>query len=237
MSTNSIESPETTARLAGLLWLIVIVVSIAEVVGGPSPNLRGTPAETAASVLAAETRLRLVYAGNFFGSLCYLGVTALLYELLRPVNRSLALFAAFAGVAGLTVGSGSGVNELAAFDLLKDASKAAPAAAIQVQTIAQAFMRDGPEFSIAMVYFGCQIASIGFLILRSTFLPRAIGGLLVAGGASYVITSFTKFVAPALGVQLSPLIIPIAVLGEGSLTLWLLLKGVNVEKWNQQDSR
>ena len=158
-------------------------------------------------------------------------MTALLYELFRPANRSLALFAAFAGVAGLAIGSGGGINELGAFGLLHDASRAAPAAADQMQTIAQLFMRDGPEFSIAMVYFGCQVASIGVLILRSNFVPRIIGGLMVAGGSSYIITSFAKFVAPAFGAQLSPVIIPIAILGEGSITLWLLIKGVNVEKW------
>ena len=62
MSLLSTESPETTARLVGALWLIVIAVSIASVVAGPSVDLRGSPAETAASVLAAETPYRLVRA-------------------------------------------------------------------------------------------------------------------------------------------------------------------------------
>ena len=92
-------------------------------------------------------------------------------------------------------------------------------------------MRDGPEFSIAMVYFGCQVAAIGVLILRSGFVPRIIGALMVAGGSSYVITSFAKFVSPALGAQLSPFVIPIAFLGEGTVTLWLLFKGIDVQKW------
>ena len=88
-----------------------------------------------------------------------------------------------------------------------------------------------------MVFFGFQIASVGYLILRSTFLPRIIGGILVLGGASYVIISFAKFVAPAVGAQLSPLVIPTAILGEGALTLWLLFKGVDVEKWRAHPTR
>jgi hypothetical protein len=228
MSLSSTDSPQTTARLAGALWLIVIAVSIASLFAAPSVNINGSPAETAASILAAETPYRLAFALLFVGSLCYLGVTALLYELLRPVNRSVALFGAFAGLAGLTIGAASAVNELGALDLLKQASTAAPAAANQLQTIAQFALRDGPEFKVGMVFFGLQIASAGYLILRSDLVPRIIGGVLVAGGLSYIITSFATFVAPAVGARLSPLVIPIAILGEGSLTLWLLFKGVNV---------
>jgi hypothetical protein len=228
MSLSSTDSPQTTARLAGALWLIVIAVSIASLFAAPSVNINGSPAETAASILAAETPYRLAFALLFVGSLCYLGVTALLYELVRPINRSVALFAAFAGLAGLTIGAASAVNELGALDLLKQAATAAPAAANQLQTIAQFALRDGPEFKVGMVFFGLQIASVGYLILRSTLVPRLIGGVLVAGGLSYIITSFATFVAPAVGARLSPLVIPIAILGEGSLTLWLLFKGVNV---------
>lgn len=232
MSPTSFDSPETTARLAGALWLIVIVVSIAAVVGSPSLNLGGGPAEAAASVLASETPYRLVFAALFAGGVCYLGVTALLYELLRPVNRSVALFGALAGLAGIVVGGASSIDTLGALVLLEDASHAAPAAANQLQTIAQVSLR-APEFTISMVYFGCQIAAIGFLIFRSTFLPRIVGGVLMLGGSCYVITSFAKMVAPAIGAQLAPLVIPIAILGEGTLTLWLLFKGVNVEKWRE----
>ncbi|HEX9083360.1 MAG TPA: DUF4386 domain-containing protein [Gemmatimonadaceae bacterium] len=229
MSIVATDSPQTTARLAGALWLIVIAVSIASLFAAPSVSTNGSPAETAASILAAETPYRLAFSLLFVGSLCYLGVTALIYELLRPVNRSIALFGAFAGLAGLTIGAASAVNELGALDLLKQAATAAPAAANQLQTIAQVFLRDGPEFKVGMVFFGLQVASIGYLILRSTLVPRVIGGVLVAGGLSYIITSFATFVAPAFGARLSPLVIPIAILGEGSLTLWLLFKGVNAD--------
>ena len=234
MSPLSTDSPETTARLAGALWLIVIAVSIASLFAAPSVNTNGSAAETAASILAAETPYRLAFALLFVGSLCYLGVTALLYELLRPVSRSVALFGALAGLAGLTIGAANAVNELGALDLLKQASTAAPATANQLQAIAQFALRDGPEFKVGMVYFGLQIASIGYLILRSTLVPRVIGAVLVAGGLSYIISSFATFVAPAVGARLSPLVIPIAILGEGSLTLWLLFKGVNANASQRQ---
>ena len=229
MHPSSTESPQTTARLAGAFWLIVILVSIASIAANPSVNTSGSPAETAASVLAAEGPYRLAFALLFFGSLCYLGVTALIYELFKPVDARVAMFGALAGAAGLTIGAASAVNELNALDLLRQASTATTAGANQLQTIAQFFLRDQNEFKVGMVFFGLQVASIGYLVLRSGLVPRIIGGILVTGGSLYVISSFASFVAPAVGARMSPLVIPVALLGEGSLTLWLLFKGVNVD--------
>src|SRR3954464_3637048 len=205
MTPVSTESPERTARLAGALWLVVIVVSIVSLFVNPSVSTSGSPAQTAASILAAETPYRPAFALLFFGSLCYLGVTALIYELLQPVNRSVALFGAFASLAGLTIGAATAVNELGALTLLKEASIATAGAANQLQTIAQVFLRDQAEFKVGMVFFGIHVASTGYLILRPTLIPRIIGAVLVAGGASYIITSFATFVAPALGDRLAPL--------------------------------
>jgi len=237
MSLFSTDSPESTARLAGALWLIVIVVSIVSIFVNPSVNTNGSPAQTAASILAAETPYRLAFALLFFGSLCYLGVTALLYEVLRPVNASVAVFGTLASLAGITIGAASAVNELGALSLLKEASTTAPAAANQLQGIAQVFLRDQAAFKVGMVFFGCHVASIGYLMFRSALVPRIIGAVLVAGGSSYIISSFASFVAPAVGARLSPFVIPIAILGEGSLTLWLLFKGVNAGEYARQIPR
>lgn len=234
MPDFSNDYPQTTARVAGFLWLVVIAVSVVAVVANPTIGLRGSPAETAASVMSAEGSYRLGFALLLFGGVCYLGVTALLYQVLKPVSGSVALFGALASLAGITVGAASGVHELGALALLHDAGNGATAAASQMQAIAQASLRENPtEFKIGMVYFGCHVASIGYLILRSNFLPKVIGAILVAGGSSYFITSFATFLAPDLGARLTPFVIPIALLGEGSITLWLLIKGVNVEKWRQ----
>jgi hypothetical protein len=67
-------------------------------------------------------------------------------------------------------------------------------------------------------------------------IPRILGVLLLLGGASYVINSFTNFLSPAIGAHLAPFIVPVAILGEGALTLWLLVKGVNVSRWDAPGS-
>jgi len=174
--------PRRTARLAGALWLVVIAASVISVA-----TQSGMP--------------RLAFAANQFSGVCYLGVTVLLYQLFKPVDTGISLFAAFCGLAGVASG--------AALSLVRS---------------------DPPAqgFYIAMVFFGAQIIAIGYLIIRSTLIPRILGVLLLLGGSSYVINSFTNFLSPALGAHLAPFIIPVAILAEGALTLWLLVKGVNV---------
>src|SRR6266508_2086475 len=86
-------------------------------------------------------------------------------------------------------------------------------------------------FNITMAFFGFQCFLIGCLIVRSTFLPRILGVLLAMGGSCYVISSFATFLAPSFGGRLTPFIIPAALLGEGSLTFWLLVFGVNDQRW------
>jgi hypothetical protein len=93
---------------------------------------------------------------------------------------------------------------------------------------------DGHGFNLAMVFFGLQCLLIGCLVVRSTFLPRILGVLLAIGGSSYIISSVATFLAPAFGARLTPFIVPAALLGEGSLTLWLLVKGLNAERWKEQ---
>ena len=232
--TSTEPSPVFGARMAGALWLIVILASIVAVVGGASLDLRGDPATLAANALASAPRIRLAFIMLFFGKICYLGGTVLLYELLKPVNKSVALFGAFCGLAGLLSGA-HGLNQLTALSLLEESRRATEPVASQLQGAVKIFL--APGFSGEDVFFGCQIASVGYLIARSSFLPRAIGVLLMLGGAGFLITSFAKFVSPALGARLSPLILPIAVLGEGSLALWVLVKGVNVEQWRSTVAR
>jgi hypothetical protein len=72
--------------------------------------------------------------------------------------------------------------------------------------------------------------------ISGMFLPRTLGILLAIGGTSYVISSFANFLTPSFGPHLMAFILPVALIGEGSLTVWLLVKGVNVQRWNEQAS-
>jgi hypothetical protein len=233
MATSSQPSPLFTARMTGALWLAVIIVS-SIAVAGPT-ILVPDAAATASNILASEFAFRFGVVNEFIGGACYVGVTVLLYQLLKPVSKNLASFAAACGIIGITVGAGLTVRDLGIVAILKSAQTAPAADAAQLQAVARsAIMAFGLGFKVSMVYFGLQCATVGYLIARSGFIPRIVGILLGVGGSFYVISSLTYLLSPALGSMLSPVVIPVAFLGEGCTTLWLLFKGVNVEKWRQR---
>lgn len=230
-------SPLFNARMAGALWLMVILVSVAAVIGGTSLELHGDPDRLVTNALIAASNIRLTFALFFVGKVCYMGVTVILYELLKPVNKTLALFGAFCGVAGLLSGGFGHYNILTALSLLEESRRTAEPVASQLQGAAKILLSIVPRFSGEDVWFGCQILSVGYLIVRSSFLPRAIGALLVLGGSCFLVTSFTNFVSPAVGDRLAPVLLPIVILGEGALALWLLVKGVKVDQWRSTRAR
>ena len=224
-------SPILAARVAGALWLIVIVASIASVIGTHPLDWRADPASLSAAAAQSASSIRIGFAVRFFGKICYLAVSVILYEILKRVNRTVALFSAFCGLAGLLTGITS-FNDFTALSLLEESRRVAQPLAEQLQATAKTIIATHSlEPGREDVFFGFQIGALGFLIARSRFIPRAIGMVLLLGGAGFLITSFTSFVSPAIGDRLSPLILPVAIIGEGALTLWLLAKGVNVEQW------
>jgi Domain of unknown function (DUF4386) len=230
-------SPLFGARTAGALWLTVILVSVVAVIAGTSLSLSGDQGTMAANALAAASKIRLTFILFFFGKVCYLGVTVLLYELLKPVNKSVALFGAFCGLAGLLTGGAGHYSLLTALSLLEESRRATEPLASQLAGSAKILLGTAPRFSGEDVWFGFQILSVGYLIVRSYFIPRAIGVLLVLGGACFLITSVTNFVSPALGDRVGPLLLPVVLPGEGALALWLLFRGVNAEQWRSAKAR
>src|SRR5437870_2634158 len=228
-------SPRLKARIAGGLWLMVIVAGMSAFVIRSPLIVPGDAAATAAKILAKESLFRLGFAADLIAGACYMGVTVLLYGLLKPVSRSLSLLAAFFGLAGIAIVAATSITNLAPLVLLGSGEYSSAFTVSQLQAMALTSLRLSFQgFILAMVFFGFQCLLIGCLIVRTTFLPRILGVLLAIGGSSYIISSFATFLAPAFGARLSPFIVPLALLGEGSLTLWLIVMGVNEQRWKEQ---
>ncbi len=224
-------SPLFSARMAGALWLAVIVIGGLDVATS-SIVVAGDAAATARNILNSEFRFRLGEVGEFIGGALYLGVTVLLYQLLKPVSKPVSLFAACCGAIGLAIGAAGTVRDLGVVTLLNGSQLPTAANASQMQEVALSTIRlFGLGFSVSMVYFGLQVATVGVLMARSDFFPRLLGVLLTIGGSTYVIGSLAVMLSPTIGGQLFRFVIPVAFIGEGSATLWLLFKGVNVERW------
>jgi len=92
-----------------------------------------------------------------------------------------------------------------------------------------ALLHLAPSTAQPLVFFGCYCLLIGYLILRSTFLPRILGVLMACGGLGWL-----TFISPALSDYLAPYNMALGILGEATLTVWLLAVGVNTRRWNEQ---
>ena len=231
------ESPVRQARIAGACWLLCIVAGLAGFIAAGPLIVANDAAATAANILANESSYRLGFAFDLISGASYLVTTVFLYYVLKPVGRSLSLLAAFFGLAGVVIGGVAWVSRLSLLVLLHGDQYLSAFTTSQLQAMAMTTLKLQLQvFSIGMVFFGVQCISIGYLVARSTFLPRVLGILLGIGGTSYVIASFASFLIPTFGPHLIPFIFPVALIGEGSLTLWLLVKGVNLQRWKDQAS-
>jgi hypothetical protein len=238
MTRPSLEvSPQFQARMAGGLWWLCIVAGIGGFVAGGPLIVANDAAATAANILAKESSFRFGFVADLISGLSYVGVTAFIYCVLKPVSRSLSLLGAFFGLAGVAIGGASWLIHLAPLLLLHGDHYLTAFTTSQLQAMSLATLNlQMQAFSIGMVFFGIQCISIGYLVARSTFLPRILGVLLAIGGTCYLIASFANFLAPSFGPHLVPFIMPVALIGEGALGLWLVVKGVNVQRWNEQAS-
>jgi hypothetical protein len=90
------------------------------------------------------------------------------------------------------------------------------------------------DYSIYGIFYGFDILCVAYLVRRSTFMPRFISILLAIDGLAYLVDGFTNMIAPGVASHLGPWIQLSAPLGEGSLCLWLLIVGVDVERWRER---
>lgn len=215
--------PRPKARMAGFFYLLVFLLGFFELFASGRLVVSGNAAATAANILAHESLFRLGWAANLLATASYIAVTALFYELFVPVSRSLSRLAAFFSLVGCAIGAASGFVRLAPLAILGGGAPTASVfSAEQSQALAYTFLRlYSQAYNIGLVFFGFYCLLIGYLIYKSTFLPRILGVLMMIAGLGWL-----TFLWPPLANSLSPYILLPGILGEGSLTLWLLIAGV-----------
>jgi hypothetical protein len=226
-------SPGLKARIAGVFYLLTFLTGGGSLLVGGGLVVSGDAAATATNILAHKQLF--LWSGllaNLIATACYIAVTALFYELFKPVNRSASLAAAFFSLVGCAIGALSSVFYLAPLAVLGGAQYLSVFKLEQLQALALMFLKlNAQSYQIGLVFFGFYCLLIGYLIFRSNFLPRILGALMAFGGLGWL-----TFLSPPLANALSPYILAPGILGEGALTLWLLVKGVNVQRWNEQAS-
>jgi hypothetical protein len=225
-------SPRVKARTAGVLYLLEGLPAIFQQTVIAGLVVAGDAAATATNILAHETLFRVWFAAALLAVACHIAYTVLLYELFKPVNRTIALLAASVSLAACALQAFAALFQIAPLLLVGGGSSVSAFPTSQQQALALLFFNlHAQAFDIYIIFFGFWLIPTGYLIVRSTFFPRIIGVLLMLDGLGWA-----TFLWPPLATSIFPVISVVGAFAEFPLALWLLIVGVNVQRWQEQAS-
>lgn len=236
MTSTIARSPQTYARVGGVLYLAIILLGLfGETYARASLVVSGDAAATAQAISASQALWRAGIVGDLLMHVLDVPVMVALYLLLRPVSAGLALLATLINLVQTAVLVVNKLNLLAPLFLLGDAQYLQAFSPQQLQALSYlAIKAHGYGFGIGLIFFGFACLLRGYLIFSCGYLPKALGVLMALAGLCYLINSFALLLAPAFASIIFPAILVPAFVGELSLCLWLIIKGVNVEQWQQR---
>jgi hypothetical protein len=228
-------SPKFMARLAGGFFLLTILLGVfAQGFIAERLIVSGDAAATATNILAHRGLFQLGFTLYLIEMACQIATVALFYILLRPVSKSVALSAAFLELTGCVIktfaraffivplfvlgGTNSGVSVLSGFSTQ------------QLQGLALLLLKVNDQGAgMALAFFGFSTVLNGYLIFRSTFLPRFLGVLGMISGLGWL-----TFLYPPLGYRAFLFAALIGLLSSAATIFWLLVFGVNEQRWNEK---
>jgi hypothetical protein len=225
---NSIKK---NARMAGLLYLIYIVTTIlADVVGRSKLIVIGDAAATANNIMANAYLFRLSFVTDLISAVFFLLAAWALYVLLKSVHQDLALLLLLLNLGGVAVYSINLLNQFAALLLLSGADYVQVFQADQLQALAMLFLnlyKNG--YWISQIFFGAWLFPLGYLVFKSSFLPRILGIVLMIHCIGWLTTFLQFFLFPDY-ILITRLTFPLGLIAELGLTLWMLIMGAKVQK-------
>jgi hypothetical protein len=228
-----------TARVAGLLYLVIIIGTVvsgvlSEMYIQSNLVVPGDVTGAANSLVVSEGPYRFGFAGYVVVYLSDLAVALLLYVLLKPVSRNLALLAAFFRSAEAVILGLNMLNHFAAFSLLNGTDYLTILGPDQLPAAVQFFLnmhRSG--YLVGQAFFGLHCLVLGYLLFKSGYFPRVLGVFMVLASLAYLTESFAFFLSSnyaAIETSISWIVALPAFAAEISLTLWLLFKGVRIQE-------
>ncbi len=227
----SSDSIQRYARLTGLLILVSIVFGGFGEGYAPSHLIvAGDAAATASNIRASPMLFRAGFAAYWVEAACDVALAVLFYVLLRPVNRTLALLSAFFGMAATMTYAFAESFYFAPALILSGTSYLRPFSQDQLDALTLLSMKLFNSIgAIFLGFYGLATIIRGYLVYRSGYLPRVLGALFMIGGAGFLLSNALFVLAPSYATQ--RLLFAMAPAGAAML-LWLLVKGVDVERWN-----
>jgi hypothetical protein len=225
---NSIQK---TARMAGFLYFIYIVIHIAaDVMGRSKLIVLGDAATTASNLMASAWQFRIGIVGDLVAAVLFLLAAWALYALLKPVDKNIALLFLLVNAGGVAVQCLNDLNLFAALLLSSGADYLKVFQPDQLQALAMLFLnlhKNG--FMIAQIFYGTWLFPLGYLVFKSGFLPKLLGMVLMVHCFGWLMYFFQFFLFPEY-TFITYISFPLGFIAEFSLSMWLLIKGVKDQK-------
>ncbi|MBA7524356.1 hypothetical protein ES705_16493 [subsurface metagenome] len=222
-------SQRKAARIAGLLYLIVIVSGVFAQLVRQSLIVPGDAAATAHNILASESLFRLGFVSDLIQSTCWLLLPFALYVLLKPVNKNFASIMVLFVLAGVAMQCINMLNQFAALLLLRGADYLKVFQADQLHALTMFFLNMHKYgYSSAGIFHGLWLLPLGYLVFKSNYFPRIFGVLLIIACFGFLVDFFTFFLFPSYAAIISPIVFAPAAIAKFSFCGWLLIKGVKI---------
>lgn len=232
MTTQVHTNPNSTARIAGFLYLLLIPLGILGLLYIPNTLfVSGDIATTIDNIRANELLFRAGFVSAILAQLVNIAVVLYLYKVLSPASKIAGQLMVIFLLLGVPIAF---VNELfhsAVLLILNGPEFLSAFSTAQLQSMTALFIDlHAHGIMVAQVFWGLWLFPMGYMVYKSGYLPRVIGILLMIGCFGYLMDSFIFFFVPDFGITVSEF----TFLGEVLLPLWLVIKGVNVEGWKKQ---
>lgn len=229
-------SPTLYARIAGVLYLVITVAAIFAHFYVPAELIvPGDAAATAGNIVASETLFRVGAIGSeLVILLSEVALSIVLYLLFRPVNKTLSLLAAVSRLIMTTIHGLNLLNYYFVLQLLTGETYASVFGPEQVNALATLFLdAHSYGFTIGVAFLVPHVLILGYLIYTSGYFPKILGVLFLLAGFGYLIDTAALLLLPGYETTPAPIALVIAV-AEIAFPLWLLVKGVNSERWQER---
>jgi hypothetical protein len=220
-----------TARTAGLLYLIYIVIQALPVVIGSSKLVvNGDATTTAQNIMASGMLFRVGFMADLLAAALFLLTAWALYVLLKPVNKNLALLFLLLNLGGVAIQCFSDLFLIASQLLLSGADYLKAVPVDQLQAMAMLFLNlNKNAFGIAQLFYGAWLFPLGYLVFKSGMLPKIFGIVLMVHCIVWLMNFLQFFLFPGLGAIIY-VSYPLGFISEFGLSLWLLIMGAKEQK-------
>ena len=236
MTTRTAEiSLNTVARIAGFLYVLMIPFGLFGIMYVPTVLVvAGDAVTTTKNIMANIGLFRLSIVTALIVQVTHIFIVLLLYKLLKPVNKNFASLMVIFMLVSVPITMVNELNHFAVLLLLSGADYLKVFTAGQSQALVPMFFDlHAYGIFIASIFWGLWLFPMGYLVFKSGFISKIPGVLLIIAGSGYLIDTFARLLSPHYGATIVATIITVTLFGELVFPIWLLIKGVNVEKWKK----